>query len=355
MVQSYDLQIACLQHIIYNKYLMIIILKKGCIMSYSDYHHLPHVKEQNKSKRTLWITLSLTLFFALVEVIGGVLSNSLALLSDSAHMASDVLALILSMVALYLASRQPNKTFTFGYLRFEIIASFLNGLALAMIAIGIFIEGIRRFIHPEPVHFQLMLTIATIGLIVNLILTIVLSRSTKEEENLNVKSALWHFIGDLLSSIGVIASAIIIYFTEFALIDPLISMIIGGIIFTGGAKIIRESYFILMDSVPSQFDLEQIRSDISGIKGVEDVHDMHIWAISSDHYSLTAHVFINEHIQPFCVILAINEMLERKYRIKHSTIQIEHAYFHDHGEYGEKFLRQKNKAPKKPSSPNESF
>ncbi|WP_027410490.1 cation diffusion facilitator family transporter [Anoxybacteroides tepidamans] len=310
-------------------------------MNQYDYHHLPHVKEQSKSKQTLWITLVLTLFFTLVEIIGGLLSNSLALLSDSAHMASDVLALGLSMVALYLAARPPNKRFTFGYLRFEIIASFLNGLTLVIIALGIFVEGIRRFIHPESIDFQLMITVSSIGLVVNIILTIVLSRSTKEEENLNVKSALWHFIGDLLSSIGVIISAVIIYFTDFYFVDPLISIIIGAIICTGGAKITRESFLILMDSVPQQFDLDQIRADIGSVEGVEDVHDMHVWAISTDHYSLTAHVFINEHIQPFCVILAINEMLENKYGIKHITIQIEHASFHNHGDYGRKFLEQK--------------
>jgi cobalt-zinc-cadmium efflux system protein len=306
-----------------------------------DYHHLPHVKTQSQSKKALWITLTLTLFFTIVEIVGGLLSNSLALLSDSAHMASDVLALGLSMVALYLATRPPNRRFTFGYLRFEIITSFLNGLTLAIIAIGILWEGIQRFISPEPINFRLMLMISSIGFIVNLILTIVLSRSTKEEENLNIKSALWHFIGDLLSSIGVIISAVLIYLTGFYFFDPLISIIIAGIIFTGGAKIIRESYLILMEAVPDQFDLDQIRKDIHQIEGVEDVHDMHLWAVSTDHYSLTAHVFINEHIQPFCVILAINEMLNEKHGIKHATIQVEHAMFHDHGSYGKAFLNKR--------------
>lgn len=305
----------------------------------SDYHHLPHVKSQSQSKKTLWITFIFTLFFTIVELIGGLVSNSLALLSDSAHMISDVFALGLSMVAIYLASRPPNKRFSFGYLRFEIIASFLNGLSLAIIAIGIFIEGIHRFFYPEPIDFKLMLTISTIGLMVNMILTYVLSRSMKEEENLNVKSALWHFIGDLLSSIGVIVSAILIFTTGFYFFDPLISLIIGAIIFTGGARIIRESYMILMDSVPEQYDLNTIRKEIGNIEGVEDVHEMHVWAISTDHYSLTAHVFVNNNIQPFCIILAINEMLKEKFGIEHSTIQVEHAYIHDHGEYGKKFLQ----------------
>jgi len=306
-----------------------------------DYHHLPHAKQQSKSKKTLWTTLILTAFFTVVEIIGGLLSNSLALLSDSMHMISDVVALGLSMAAIYMATRPSNARFTFGYLRFEIIASFLNGLALAIIAIGIFVEGIRRFINPEPIELPLMLTIATIGLVVNLTLTIVLSRSMKEEENLNVQSALWHFFGDLLSSVGVILSAVIIYFTGLAFFDPLISMVIGGIIFTGGFKIIRESYSILMESVPEKFDLDEIRRDIAGVEGVEDVHEMHLWTISTDHYSLTAHVFINENIQPFCIILAINEKLKEKYGITHSTIQTEHAKIHPHGEYGREFLRHR--------------
>lgn len=306
-----------------------------------DFHHLHHVKQQSTSKRALWITLILTGFFTIVEVIGGIISNSLALLSDSAHMVSDVLALGLSMLAIYMATRQPNKRYTFGYLRFEIIASLINGLTLAIIAIGIFYEGIVRFIHPEEINFKLMLTIASIGLVVNIVMTIVLSRSMKEEENLNIQSALWHFIGDLLSSIGVIISAILIYFTDYSIFDPLISIVIGTIIFIGGFRIIRESYFILMESVPEKFDLEEVRSAILAVEGVEDVHEMHLWAVSTDHYSLTAHVFISQNIQPFCVILAVNETLNEKYGIEHSTIQIEHANIHNHGEYGRAFLKQK--------------
>lgn len=309
-------------------------------MKYADYHHLDHVKEQQKSKKTLWITLLLTLFFTIVEVVGGILSNSLALLSDSAHMISDVFALGLSMTAIYMATRKPNQKYTFGFLRFEIIASFLNGLALAIIAIGIFIEGINRMIHPQDVNLPLMLLIASIGLVVNVVLTVILSRSTKEEDNLNVKSALWHFFGDLLSSVGVITSAVLIHYTGYYIFDPLISMVIGGIIFVGGVKIIRESLAVLMESVPEKFDLDQIRAEIGKVEGVEDVHELHLWAVTTDHYSLTAHVFVRENIQPFCVIMAINHLLKTKYGIEHSTIQIEDPAILDHGEYGKKFLLQ---------------
>jgi len=302
-----------------------------------DFHHLDHVKEQQKSRKTLWITLGLTLFFTFVELIGGILSHSLALLSDSAHMVSDVFALGLSMLAIYMATRRPNHKYTFGFLRFEIIASFLNGLALIVIAIWIVVEGIGRLIHPEDVNLQLMLIIASIGLLVNAILTFVLSRSMKEENNLNVKSALWHFIGDLLSSVGVIVSAVLIYYTGWTIFDPLISMVIGAIICTGGFKIIREAYLILMESVPERFNLEQIRSDIAAVEGVEDVHEMHLWAVTTEHYSLTAHVFVRGDIQPYCVTLAMSELLKSKYGIHHSTIQVENAALHDHGEYGRRF------------------
>ncbi|RIE03203.1 cation transporter [Cohnella faecalis] len=302
-----------------------------------DYHHLEHAKHQTKSRRTLWITLLLTLFFTVVEIVGGIMSNSLALLSDSAHMVSDVIALGLSMTAIYLSERPSDAKYTFGYLRFEIIASFLNGLALCVIAVGIFIEGARRFIHPEELEFGLMLTIASIGFVVNLVLTIILSRSHHEEENLNIQSALWHFIGDLLSSVGVILSAILIYFTGWLSFDPLISVVIGCIIFIGGARILRESTAILMEKVPDKFDLEEIRSALRKLEGVEDVHEMHLWAISTNHYSLTAHMFVRSDIQPFCIILAVNDMLEKRYGITHSTIQMEHADIHPHGEYGKLF------------------
>ncbi|TVX87146.1 cation diffusion facilitator family transporter [Paenibacillus agilis] len=313
---------------------------KSAPLPSTDYHHLEHAKVQSSSLKTLWITLLLTLFFTIVEIVGGIMSRSLALLSDSAHMISDVIALGLSMTAIYMARRASNSRYTFGYLRFEIIASFLNGLALAIISIGIFIEGVRRFFNPVDIDFQLMLIISSIGLVVNIVLTIVLSRSMKEEENLNVQSALWHFIGDLLSSIGVIVSALLIYFTGMIWFDPFISIVIGCIIFLGGARIIRESYCILMEAVPDKFDLEQIRADIHEVEGVEDVHEMHLWAISSDHYSLTAHVFVRENIQPYCVILAINETLKEKYNITHSTIQTEHADIHPHGEYGKIFAKR---------------
>jgi len=307
-------------------------------MKTNDFHHLNHVKIQQKSKHTLWITLLLTLFFTLVEVIGGLLSHSLALLSDSAHMACDVIALGFSMTAIYLSTKQPNMKYTFGFLRFEILASFLNGLVLALIALGIFIEGIKRMIAPRDIDLGMMLTIAIIGFVVNLVLTFILARSTKQENNLNIKSALWHFVGDLLNSVGVIASALLINYTGITMIDPIISMIIGVVILIGGIKILREAYFILMESVPEEFELEDIRQDIMGINGIKDVHEMHLWTVTTDHYSFTAHVFLDKDVDPLKAVYMISKLLEEKYGLSHSTIQIENPAVHDHGSYGKKFL-----------------
>jgi cobalt-zinc-cadmium efflux system protein len=307
-----------------------------------DYHHLKHVKQQKQSKKTLWITLFLTLFFTIVEIVGAIYANSLALLSDSAHMLSDVLALGLSITAVYLATREPNKKYTFGFLRFEVLASFLNGLALVIISLGIFIEGIKRIMHPIKVDLQLMWVVAFLGLLINIVLTIILIRSTKKENNLNIKSALWHFFGDLLNSVGVIISAILIYFTNLTIMDPIISIIIGVVILMGGAKIMRESYLILMETVPEAYDLDAIRKDISTIEGVEDVHELHLWTITTDHYSLTAHVFLNDECQPFSVIKNINQLLKDKYNLGHSTVQIENPKINEHGKYGKNFFSKQN-------------
>ncbi|MEA8948089.1 cation diffusion facilitator family transporter, partial [Campylobacter jejuni] len=170
-----------------------------------------HSKVQKQSKVTLWATLLITLFFTIVEFTGGILSNSLALLPDSFHMLSDVLAHGLSMLAIYFASRKSTARFTYGYLRFEILAAFLNGLALSVISIGIFYEAIIRIVYPKQVESELMLVIAAIGLIVNIVLTVILMRSLKNEQNINVQSALWHFVRDLLNSVGVILAVLLIH------------------------------------------------------------------------------------------------------------------------------------------------
>lgn len=290
------------------------------------FHHVEHSKVQKQSKLTLWATLLITLFFTIVEFAGGLLSNSLALLSDSFHMLSDVLALGLSMLAIYFASRKPTARFTYGYLRFEVLAAFLNGLALSVISIGIFYEAVMRIVYPKQVESGLMLVVATIGLVVNIILTIILMRSLKNEQNINVQSALWHFIGDLLNSVGVILAVLLIHFTGIQLFDPILSMLISIIIFRGGYKIVRNAWMILMESVPEDLDTDDVIKTIKTVPGVIDVHEFHLWGITTDQYSLSAHIVLDSRSskEAFVHINAIEALLKEKYGLAHTTLQIEH-------------------------------
>ncbi|UXU55308.1 cation diffusion facilitator family transporter [Staphylococcus agnetis] len=290
------------------------------------FHHVEHRKLQKSSKKTLWASLIITLFFTIVEFAGGILSNSLALLSDSFHMLSDVIALGLSMVAIYFASRKPTAKYTFGYLRFEIIAAFLNGLALAIISIWIFYEAIMRIIYPKPVESGLMLVIATIGLIVNIVLTIILMRSLKSENNINIQSALWHFIGDLLNSVGVILAVVLIYLTGIQMIDPILSMVIAVVILRGGYKIMRNAVSILMESVPEHLDTDEIMDDMKRVDQVLDVHEFHLWSITTEHYSLSAHVVLDSKSghDAYETINKLERLLKEKYGLSHTTLQIEH-------------------------------
>ncbi len=275
---------------------------------------------------TLWLSLIITLFFTVVEFMGGVISNSLALLSDSFHMLSDVVALALSMVAVYFASRKPTARYTFGYLRFEILAAFLNGLALAVISVWIFYEAIVRIIFPKPVESGLMLVIATIGLIVNIVLTVILVRSLKSENNINIQSALWHFMGDLLNSIGVIIAVVLIYFTGIQLIDPILSMIIALVILRGGYKIMRNAWLILMESVPEHLDTDEIMETMKSVDQVLDIHEFHLWSITTEHYSLSAHVVLDSRSSEdaYQTINELETLLKEKYGLAHTTLQIEH-------------------------------
>ena len=227
-------------------------------MIQTNFHHKKHYKIQSYSKKILYITLILTTSFALLEYIGGLLSNSLALLGDSFHMFSDVIALGFSLIALLFSSKKPNKKYTFGFVRLEVLAAFINGLMLVGISIYLIFEGFMRFFNPKDIDFKSMLIISTIGLIFNIVVTIILTKSLKEEDNLNIQSALWHFLGDLISSIGIIISSTIIYFTNYQIVDVIMSIIISIILFKGGYKITKSSFVILMEA--TTLDTEEIGS-----------------------------------------------------------------------------------------------
>lgn len=296
------------------------------------YHHVKHYKYQAQSKKTLITSILLTSFFALIELFGGIFSGSLALISDSFHMFSDVVALLFSMIAVFYSAKKPNKKFTYGYLRIEIIAAFLNGFALMIISIGIIIEAVNRLFNPERIDFFTMFTIAVIGLLINLVLMFVLMRSLKAESNLNIKSALWHFLGDTLNSVGVIIAAIILKLTNLVIFDTIISVIISIVIFSGGLKIAKEAFFILMEAVPNNLDVSEIYNKILTIDKIKDIHEFHLWNISEDNISISFHILLTEYngVNDYEIVNEVVKLLKREYKIEHVTVQIENPEINPH-------------------------
>ena len=296
-----------------------------------SFHHRNHFKIQKKSKKTLYVTLFLTLFFALMELFGGLFSNSLSLVGDSFHMFSDVLALGASMVAIYFEAKKPTEKFTYGFLRLEVVVAFLNGIVLMLIAAGMIYESVIRFFNPREIDFGSMFFIALIGLIFNIVITWILFSSTKKENNINIKSAMLHFLGDLLNSVGVIISSIIIYFTNFVYIDIIMSVVISVIIFIGGYKISKEAFFILMEAVPSEIYLNTLRNELLNIDGIKNIHELHIWKNDNEEISFTAHILLDNY-EKHNNYRIINEIKEKLavYDIFHMTVQIENTGINVH-------------------------
>ena len=296
-----------------------------------SFHHRNHFKIQKKSKKTLYVTLFLTLFFALMELFGGLFSNSLSLVGDSFHMFSDVLALGASMVAIYFEAKKPTEKFTYGFLRLEVVVAFLNGIILMLIAAGMIYESVIRFFNPREIDFGSMFFIALVGLIFNIVITWILFSSTKKENNINIKSAMLHFLGDLLNSVGVIISSIIIYFTDFVYIDIIMSVVISVIIFTGGYKISKEAFFILMEAVPSEINLSTLRNELLNIDGIKNIHELHVWKNDNEEISFTAHILLDnyEKHNNYRIINEIKQKLAL-YDIFHMTVQIENTGINVH-------------------------
>ena len=296
-----------------------------------SFHHRNHFKIQKKSKKTLYVTLFLTLFFALMELFGGLFSNSLSLVGDSFHMFSDVLALGASMVAIYFEAKKPTEKFTYGFLRLEVVVAFLNGIVLMLISAGMIYESVIRFFNPREIDFGSMFFIALIGLIFNIVITWILFSSTKKENNINIKSAMLHFLGDLLNSVGVVISSIIIYFTNFIYIDIIMSVVISVIIFTGGYKISKEAFFILMEAVPSGINLSALRNELLNIDGIKNIHELHVWKNDNEEISFTAHILLDNY-EKHNNYRIINEIKQKLavYDIFHMTVQIENTGINVH-------------------------
>ena len=265
----------------------------------------------------------LTTFVLGIEIVGGILSNSLALLSDAAHVFSDSLSLIMSWLAIYLSTRPATSSRTYGYHRTEVFAAFINGVSLIAISGWIFYEATQRFMEPEPVKSKEMLVVAIIGFIANM--AIVWLFHGEGHKSLNVRSAVLHVIGDALASVGVIVGGVVIYWTGWFVVDPILSCGIGIIILIGSFRVTKEAVHILLEASPKHADAHKVAACINAIDSVKDVHDMHIWSLCSNYLALSTHVSIVEDASRSSHELRqeINDKLQTQFGIFHTTIQIE--------------------------------
>lgn len=276
------------------------------------------------------IALAITALMTVAELIGGILSNSLALLGDAGHMFTDTLALSLSFFAIGLARRPADTKRTFGYLRAEILAALLNGAVLVGIAGFIFYEAYRRFNDPPKIEGGLMLAIAAVGLAANLAGIFFLRSAGRQ--NLNVKGAFLHVVSDALSSIGVIAAAGIILTTGWNYADPLISILIGTLILRGAIQLVWESVNILLEAAPRHLDASRITAEIGKVPGVRDIHDIHIWTLTSGVHAMSGHLLIEDQMVSHSaqIIAEVNQKLAQDFGIAHTTLQIECEVCQDH-------------------------
>ncbi len=284
---------------------------------------LEHGNSFEKNRKALWIAIGITGMIMIVEIVGGILSNSLALLSDAGHMLTDGMSLVLSLVALQLALRPPSSTKTYGLYRTEILAALINGTTLILISLFILYKAYQRFKDSVPVESHTMLLVAAIGLVANVIAAWMMRRMSKE--SLNIRGAYLHILGDALSSLGVIAGGLIILFTGWYLVDPIISVIICLVILRGAFVLVKESVNILLEAVPRHVDLDDVQKTICSISGVKDVHHVHLWTITSGRHALSAHVLVGD-IQMSAtgeISREINQLLTERHRIAHTTIQFE--------------------------------
>ncbi len=274
--------------------------------------------------RVLRISLGVTALYIALLVVAGIRAHSLALLSEAGHNLSDFLALLLSLAAVYLVSRPPSVTKTYGYRRAGVLAALVNSLSLVVVSCFIFYEAVRRLQHPEPVAAGLMIWVAAAGVAMNGAIALLLWRSGRD---VNVRSALLHEVGDTVSTAAVIVGGWAILGTGQYWIDPALSFGIGALILWSSFGIVRETLNILLEGTPRGMSLDQVEAAVRAIAGVSDVHDLHVWSIGSENHALSAHVKIADMAtsESDAILRAINEKLGQDFGIHHTTIQLEHA------------------------------
>lgn len=284
--------------------------------------HSGHNHTHGMAKQTLRLAFFLTLLILVAEVTGGLLANSLALLSDAGHVLTDIFALGLAWFATAQAERPANARNTFGYHRVGILAALVNALTLILITGWILWEAVQRFQHPEPIQPLAMFLAASVGIGINLYIGFGLQ---KEQENLNVRAAMLHVFGDIAASIGVIVAGGIILLSGWNIADPVLSLGIALLIALGAWRIIRETTDILLESVPKDINLSALVRDMMRVPGIADIHDLHVWCITSNMSALSCHAQIDDlpPSQSTQILASLEHMLQEKYRIGHTTIQFE--------------------------------
>jgi cobalt-zinc-cadmium efflux system protein len=269
----------------------------------------------------LALALGVTIAFFAVELVGGILTNSLTLLMDAWHMMNHVLALVFALVASWLATRPITPRKTYGYYRTEILAAFLNGIFLWAVAIYIFYEALQRLQSQVEVAGPPMLVIAVLGLVANGLSAWALIKSGRER--LNIKGAFLHVVADILGSLGAISAALIILVTRWFLADPLISMLMGGLIFYSSGKLVRDSLNVLLEGVPSGFEVPALKRRIQELEEVKEVHDLHVWCIASDQICMSSHVVVEKGTDKKGLMTKMINILKGEFGVGHTTIQLE--------------------------------
>jgi cobalt-zinc-cadmium efflux system protein len=291
---------------------------------------------RSKNRRALAITLALTASFTVVEVVGGLLTGSLALLADAGHLLSDNFSLGIALFAAWLAGRPETPEKSFGYKRAEILAALANGVTLVVISIWIFAEALSRLREPPEILGVPMLAIAVLGLVVNLVGAVVLSRSGGE--SLNMQGALRHVIADALGSLGAIAAALVIVLTGWRYADPIASAAIATLILASSWSLLRDSTNILLEAAPRNINTVDVGRKMVGTEGVVEVHDLHVWTITSGFPALSAHVLVGQNEDCHARRRELEDLLAREYGISHTTLQVDHVGDHESETHGPRFL-----------------
>jgi cobalt-zinc-cadmium efflux system protein len=275
------------------------------------------------NRQPIVIALAITILFLIVEVAGALLSNSLALLADAAHMLTDVAALGLALFAIWLASRPAQPERTFGYLRAEVLAAAVNAVTLIVMAIFIFWEAWQRLQEPPEVQSGTMLVVAVAGTLANVTSAWVLSRGGGHRENLNTRGAFLHVVGDLLGSIATLVAALVILFTGWYVADPILSVLIGGLVVFGAWSLLREAVDVLLEAAPRGIVIADVRHAMEEVPGITGVHDLHVWTVTSGLTALSAHVETDDADNwPSC-LSTLTDMLRESFGIAHVTLQPE--------------------------------